>query len=182
VLAACHTLNDASGLAIGARRLTISTAGVVPAIRQLAKEPLQLRLAVSLHAGDQALRAKLMNVAERHPLPELLDACREYHDATRRRVTFEYAVMPGVNDSAAAARALAAFARHVPSKINLIPYNPVRQFEVSAASERDIRAFRQDVRARYPGDVVIRRTRGRDIEAACGMLHATRSSQPASGP
>jgi 23S rRNA (adenine2503-C2)-methyltransferase len=175
VLAAIRMLNDPQGLSIGARHVTVSTAGVVPAIRRLAAEPLQVRLAVSLHTGVQATRASLMNVAERHPLPELLEACQAYHDATRRFVTFEVAVMPGVNDSPAEIAALAAFADRVPSKINLIPYNPVADFEAAAGTAPRAAAFRDALVGAYRGEVVVRRTRGRDIQAACGMLHRHRA-------
>ena len=174
VISACRALNDPDGLGIGARHLTISTSGVVPAIERLAKESLQVRLAVSLHSGHQARREGLMDVAARHPLPELLASCQVYHDATGRHVTFEYAVMPGVNDSPEDARLLADFASQVPSKINLIPYNPVEGFEAPASTERDAARFRAELERHFAGDVMVRQTRGRDIEAACGMLHRSR--------
>jgi 23S rRNA (adenine2503-C2)-methyltransferase len=175
VLAAVATMNEPQGLGIGARHVTISTAGVVPAIRRLAAEPVQVRLAVSLHTARQATREALMNVAERHPLDELREACRAYHDATRRFVTFEVAVMPGVNDTVEEAAALAAFADSVPSKINLIPYNPVAELDVPAGTEGRAAALREALLERFRGEVVVRRTRGRDIEAACGMLHRHRA-------
>ena len=174
VVGACRALNDADGLGIGARHLTISTSGVVPAIERLAKESLQVRLAVSLHSGHQARREALMDVATRHPLPELLASCQVYHVATGRNITFEYAVMRGVNDSAEDARLLAEFAAQVPSKINLIPYNPVEGFEAPASTERDAARFRLELERHFTGDVMVRQTRGRDIEAACGMLHRAR--------
>lgn len=182
VLAACRALNDPRGLGIGARHVTLSTAGVVPAIARLAQEPLQIRLAVSLHTADQELRASLMNVAQRHPLDELRAACVAYHDATGRRVTFEYAVMKGLNDRPGDARALAAWCEGLPSKVNLIPYNPVEGFEAPPATARDAALFRDAlVAAGYRGDVMVRQTRGRDIEAACGMLHRARSSPAGNG-
>ena len=176
VLAACRVLNSPDGLGIGARHLTISTAGVVPAIQQMAAEPLQIRLAVSLHSGDQSRREALMDVAKRFPLNELLVTCQQYQHATGRRITFEYAVMPGINDSPRDAVDLADFAGAVPSKINLIPFNPVEGFDVPSSSERDATRFRAELVRRYTGDVMIRRTRGRDIEAACGMLHRSRAT------
>lgn len=178
VLGACQVLNSPDGLGVGARHLTISTAGVVPAILELAAVPHQFRLAVSLHSGDQARRETLMDVAKRYPLSELLDACRTYQHATGRRITFEYAVMPGVNDAPEDAESVAAFASEVPSKINLIPFNPVAGFEASASSERDATRFRAELVRHFAGDVMIRRTRGRDIEAACGMLHRSRAAAP----
>ena len=177
VLEACRTLNSPDGVGIGARHITISTSGVVPLIEMLAQEPLQLRLAVSLHSGEQALREDLMDVAARHPLDELLGACQAYGSVTGRRVTLEYAVMPGVNDGPEHAASLARFASQLPSKINLIPFNPVEGFEAPPSSERDAARFRDRVSASYAGDVMVRRTRGRDIEAACGMLHRARASR-----
>lgn len=175
VLAACRTLNDPEGVGIGARHLTISTSGVVPAIARIAREPLQVRLAVSLHAADQEQRESLMNVAERFPLNELHEACQAYHDATGRRLTLEWAVMPGINDSLADADRLADFAGGLDAKINLIPYNPVEGFDCPPSSERDAGRFAELLRARFAGDVMVRATRGRDIEAACGMLHRARA-------
>jgi 23S rRNA (adenine2503-C2)-methyltransferase len=175
VLAACRLLNDPDGVGIGARHLTISTSGVVPAIRQLASEPLQVRLAVSLHQADQDLRESLMDVAERFPLNELRESLQAYHHSTGRRPTLEYAVMPGLNDRPADARSLAAFADAVGAKINLIPYNPVEGFESPPSSEQDAARFRRLVLESFEGDVMVRQTRGRDIEAACGMLHRARA-------
>jgi len=174
VMAACRVLNAPEGLNIGARRLTISTAGVVPAIKALAQEPLQVRLAVSLHAADQALRASLMDIALRHTINDLRDACIEYHDTTGRRITLEWAVMGGINDRPQDAAALAEFARAVGAKVNLIPYNPVEGFEAGATSESTASRFRDLLRGSFDGSVMVRRTRGRDIEAACGMLHRAR--------
>ena len=176
VLAACRTLNDPRGLGIGARHLTISTSGVVPAIRQLAAEPLQVRLAVSLHSADQARRENLMDVAKRFPLSELLTACQEYHDATGRLITLEYAVMPGSNDRAEDAQSLARFATAAGAKINPIPYNPVEGFESPPSTERDAARFRRALQSVFDGQVMVRQTRGRDIEAACGMLHRARAA------
>jgi 23S rRNA (adenine2503-C2)-methyltransferase len=175
VLASCRLLNDPQGLGVGARHMTISTAGVVPAIRAIAAEPLQVRLAVSLHAADQALRASLMDIADRYSIDDLRDACIEYHYTTGRRVTLEWAVMAGINDRPDDAAALATFARAVGAKVNLIPYNPVEGFEAAATSERTASRFRDLLRSCFDGSVMVRRTRGRDIEAACGMLHRARS-------
>lgn len=177
VLAACRSLNDAEGVGIGARHLTISTSGVLSAIERLTDEPLQVRLALSLHSGDQAKREGLMDIAKKFTISDLLDACLAYQCATGRRITLEYAVMPGLNDSRADAESLAAFANAVPSKINLIPYNPVAGFECPPSSERDAARFREEVARLFPGDIMVRKTRGRDIEAACGMLHRARAKE-----
>lgn len=182
VLEACRILNDPQGVGIGARHLTISTSGVVPAIQQMTEEPMQMRLAVSLHAADQAQRERLMDVATRFPLNELRDACRAYHDSTGRRVTLEYAVMREINDSPDDARRLADFARAINAKINLIPYNPVAGFECAPSTSHHAASFRILIQQHFAGDVMVRQTRGRDIEAACGMLHRARAATPASEP
>jgi 23S rRNA (adenine2503-C2)-methyltransferase len=180
VLDAVKALNDPAGLEVGARRITVSTSGVVPAIRALGDFPLQVRLAVSLHAADQELRESLMNVAKKHPLEDLRAACRAYHAVTRRRITFEYCLLPGINDGEVNARLLARFAGSVPSKVNLIPYNPVAQFPTEAATPESCRRFqRQLVEAGFGGEISVREPRGRDIEAACGMLHRHRGEQAA---
>lgn len=179
VLQAVRLMNDPTGLGIGARHVTISTAGVVPAIERLAREPLQVRLALSLHSGRQETRARLMNVAERHPVDELLAACRAYHAATRRFITLEVAVMPGINDSPEEIAALTAFAEAVPSKINLIPHNPIPGFGVAEATAETVERVRASLAAGFRGEVLVRRTRGRDVQAACGMLHRARATEAA---
>jgi 23S rRNA (adenine2503-C2)-methyltransferase len=180
VLQALRSFNDAAGLGVGARRITVSTSGVVPAMEELAAEPIQFRLALSLHAADQALRESLMNIAEKHPLDQLQDACRAYCDATRRRITLEYCLIPGVTDGDWNARKLSVWGSAFPSKVNLIPYNPVEEFNTEPATTQTCTRFREQVLAAgYRGDVMIRETRGRDIEAACGMLHRHRGGQAA---
>ncbi|MEM7245238.1 MAG: 23S rRNA (adenine(2503)-C(2))-methyltransferase RlmN [Acidobacteriota bacterium] len=177
VLPAARALNDAAGLGIGARRITISTSGVVAAIGELAREPLQLRLAVSLHAADQDLRESLMNIARRHPLPELMAACRSYHAATRRRITFEYCVIPGVNDREQDVTGLVELLADLSCKVNLIPYNPVEQYQAQGADPSAADRFAKALAAaRAPFEVMIRHPRGRDVEAACGMLHRVREA------
>ena len=122
-----------------------------------------------------------MNIAEKHPLDELLAACQAYQDATRRNVTLEYCLIPGVTDGAENARKLAAWAGKLPSKINLIPYNPVEEFRTAPATQETCQRFRSAViAAGYHGDVTVRETRGRDIEAACGMLHRHRGAAASS--
>ena len=176
VLAAVRALNAPEGVGIGARHITVSTSGVIPAIRRIAEEPIQMRLAVSLHSGDQSKRAALMNVAERFPLNDLLASCQMYHHATGRRVTLEVAVMPGINDNPEDAASLAEFANAVPSKINLIPFNPIEGFDAPPSTEREAARFRDEVARYFEGDIMVRKTRGRDSEAACGMLHRARAT------
>jgi 23S rRNA (adenine2503-C2)-methyltransferase len=168
-LEAIRILHDDAGLAMGARRVTVSTSGVVTGIRRLAEEGLPLGLAVSLHATTDELRDRLVPLNKRWPLGELLEAAREYGRKTGRRVTLEYTLMQGVNDGREDARRLAAMARGLPSKINLIPYNPVPGLEFRRPSPEDVEAF---VRWLYPEApaVMVRNTLGGEIWAACGQL------------
>jgi 23S rRNA (adenine2503-C2)-methyltransferase len=169
VLHAIRILNDPRGLNIGTRRITVSTSGLVPQIQRLASEGLSLGLAVSLHATTDALRDQLVPVNKRWPIRELLDAAREYGQSVGRRVTLEYTLIAGVNDSEQDADRLAAFARELPSKINLIPYNPVPGLEWKRPSPESVRAFAERLYPRAPA-VTVRHTMGGEIWAACGQL------------
>ncbi len=169
VIEAIRILHDPAGLNLGARRVTVSTAGMVPQIRQLAGEGLQLGLALSLHATDDALRNELVPLNRRWPLAELLAAAREYGRATGRRVTLEYTLIAGVNDSPVQAGRLAAIARDLPSKINLIPYNPVPGLPWQRPSAEAVQAFADILLPRAPA-VTVRQTLGGEIWAACGQL------------
>ena len=167
----CRLANDPDGFALGARSIAISTAGWVPGIDRLAAEPLQVKLAVSLHAPDDELRRTLMPVTRRYPLDELMAACRRYRAATRRRVFVEYLLLDGVNDAPAHADALAGLLRRTAPggfHVNLIVYNPTSA-DYRASADTAVEAFRARLeRARVPASV--RRSRGRDIDAACGQL------------
>ncbi|MFN8160787.1 MAG: 23S rRNA (adenine(2503)-C(2))-methyltransferase RlmN [Solirubrobacterales bacterium] len=166
VLAACERLPD---VGISSARTTVSTVGWTPGIERLAAEGPPVRLALSLHAADEALRSELMPVNDRYPLPEVLEACRAWRAARRRKVYVEYLMLAGVNDSPRQARELAAALRPEGAfKVNLIPYNPTDTGFVGSGPEA-IEAFRAAlVAARAPATV--RLTRGRDIDAACGQL------------
>jgi 23S rRNA (adenine2503-C2)-methyltransferase len=168
VLAACERLPD---LGIAASRTTISTVGWVPGIDRLAADGPPVRLALSLHAAEPALRSELMPVNERYPLGEVLEACRRWHAARRRRVYVEYVMLGGVNDRVEQAHALAAALEPRSAfKVNLIPYNPTAAgFTTStrAATETFAAALRK-----RGVPVTVRLTRGRDIAAACGQLAA----------
>lgn len=171
VLAFCRLANDPEGFGLGARSIAISTAGWVPGIDRLADEPLQLKLALSLHAPTDELRTQLMPVAKRYPLDVLLAACRRYRTATRRRIFIEYLLLDHVNDGPAEARQLARLlgsgdrgAFHV----NLIVYNPTSA-EYKAASPERVRAF-QGTLQQAGVDASLRRSHGQDIDAACGQL------------
>ncbi len=172
-LEAIRRLNHPEGMNLGARRFTISTVGLVPRIRQLAREDVQINLAVSLHAADDELRTTMLPVNQRYPLDELMDAVREYARRTRRRVTFEWALIRGVNDTPEQAARLAALLRGLLAHVNLIPLNPTQGFEGQASSRQRAAEFQRLLKERgIPCTVRLRR--GIDIQAGCGQL-ASRS-------
>ena len=166
VLAACERLPD---LGITNRRTAISTVGWIPGIDALAEQPMPIRLALSLHAADDALRTQIMEVNARYPVADVLEACRRFYEAKRRMVFVEYVMLAGVNDRYEQAVQLARVLDPRMFKVNLIPYNPTGAFESS--SRAAISEFKAVLdRARLPATV--RLTRGRDIDAACGQLAA----------
>jgi 23S rRNA (adenine2503-C2)-methyltransferase len=169
VLEAVRVLHDELGLNLGARRITLSTSGLVPQIDRLAGEGLALGLALSLHATTDGLRDQLVPVNRRWPLRELLPAAQAYGLRTGRRVTLEYALIADVNDSAEDADRLAAIARDLPSKINLIPYNPVPGVPYRRPTPGALQAFAERLYPQAPA-VTVRRTQGGEIWAACGQL------------
>ncbi len=166
---AIRILHDERGLNLGARRITVSTSGLVPQIRELAAMRLQVGLAISLHATTDELRSELMPVNRRWPLEELLDAAKEYGHTVGRRVTLEYTLLGGVNDTMEDADRLAAFARRLPSKVNLIPYNPVPGLAWKRPSPEAVDAFAARLYPHAPA-VTVRNTMGGEIWAACGQL------------
>jgi 23S rRNA (adenine2503-C2)-methyltransferase len=166
---AVRLLNAPYGLGLGIRRITVSTVGLVPQIRRLARLRLGCKLAVSLHAPDDDLRSQLVPVNRRYPLAELLDACREYVEAVGRRLTFEYVLLEGVNDSPDHARRLVALLRGMVAHVNLIPWNPVPSLPYRRPEAERVREFARVLRsAGVP--VTVRVERGTDILAACGQL------------
>ena len=167
-LRACRLLNDPEGFALGARNISISTAGVVPGIDRLAGEDLQVNLAVSLHAGSDALRDRLVPLNRRWPLDEVFAACERYLARTRRKVMFEYVVLRGVNDTAAEADALARRLRRPLYHLNLIAYNETGGAFARPAAEA-MRAFCERLVAAGVS-CTVRRSPGAEIEAACGQL------------
>ena len=169
VLQACERLPD---IGITHRRTAISTVGWVPGIERLTEQPMPIRLALSLHAADEALRSQIMPVNDRYPLAEVIAACERFYEAKRRRVFIEYVMLAGVNDRVAQARQLAEVLNHHMFKVNLIPYNPTGAYDGS--SPRAIEAFRAELEAHGIG-ATVRLTRGRDIDAACGQLAAARA-------
>jgi 23S rRNA (adenine2503-C2)-methyltransferase len=167
VLAACRRLPD---LGITHRRTAISTVGWIPGIERLASEPVPLRLALSLHAADDALRSQLMAVNDRYPLAQVIAACEAFYARKRRRVFVEYVMLAGVNDQHAQAVALAGLLDPRAFKVNLIPYNPTAS-SYRGSGPKAIEAFRAELERRGLA-VTVRLTRGREIDAACGQLAA----------
>ncbi len=173
VLKSLYLLNKEVG--IGFRHITLSTVGIVPGIRRLAQEKLQLTLAVSLHAPNQELREQLIPVAKIWPLEELMGACRYYIAQTGRRITYEYLLLKGVNDRPEHALELAQLLKGQICHINLIPFNPAPTLKTFQPSrEEDILRFEKILKAQGLA-VTLRTPRGRDIEAACGQLYHLRS-------
>ncbi len=168
VISAMRIMLDDFGYGLSKRRVTLSTAGVVPAIKQL-REDCDVSLAVSLHAPDDALRNELVPLNRKYPIRELLDTCKAYVGEGRRRVTFEYVMLAGVNDSDSHARALVKCLRGVPAKVNLIPFNPFPTTCYQRSEESRIDRF-FEILNRAGIVTITRRTRGDDIDAACGQL------------
>ena len=164
-------------LGIGARHLTVSTVGLIPGIRKLARADLPVNLAVSLHAADDALRDELVPINRRYPLGELAEACADYFRATRRRISFEWALIDGVNDRRGDAEGLARLARPLRAHVNLIPLNPTPGYAVRGSAPSRVRAFRSELEG-LGVNVTVRDTRGTEIDAACGQLRAGHEATP----
>ncbi|HQU72137.1 MAG TPA: 23S rRNA (adenine(2503)-C(2))-methyltransferase RlmN [Calditrichia bacterium] len=170
VIDACKIMSDPEGLAIAAKKVTISTVGIVPRIRQFSEEDQPFSLAISLHAPTQALRQSIMPVADKFSLEELMDSAREYTRITRKRITFEYVLLAGVNDNLRQARELLKLLSPLKCKLNLIPYNDTGLGYDLPAQERQ--ATFLEALSRAPFTVTLRKNRGNDIAAACGQLYA----------
>lgn len=166
---------------IGARHLTVSTVGLVPGILRMAAEDLPVGLAVSLHAADDELRDELVPINRTYPLEVLMSACHQYVEATRRRLSFEWAMIDGVNDRFEDARRLAALATPLRAHVNLIPLNPTPGYAVRGSSGNRVRAFRAELE-RLGVNVTVRDTRGTEIDAACGQLRAGHEATPVRRP
>jgi 23S rRNA (adenine2503-C2)-methyltransferase len=166
---ALGVITDADGFGLGARHITVSTVGLVPGIRRMTAEPLQINLAVSLHAPNDALRAQLVPIDRRYPLDELMPAVHDYVTHTHRRVTFEYALMNGINDSTELARQMAGLLQGLLCHVNLIPLNPVVGSPYQPTTPERAAAFQSILTARgIPTTMRLRR--GIDIDAGCGQL------------
>ena len=166
---ALRILNDEHGLALPPRRVTLSTVGLLPALERLALEPLMPNLAISLHAPTDAVRGQLVPLNKKYGVKEIIDACARFPLARRRRITFEYVLLAGVNDSADAARRLAKLLAGVKSKVNLIPLNAAPGIPFERPSDQAIDRFAR-ILAEQHLVVSVRKSRGRDIRAACGQL------------
>ena len=177
--AAIERLHDDAGLS--ARNFTVSTVGIIPGIRRLSHERLPVNLAVSLHAANDELRNSLVPINRRYPIADLMEACRDYFAAKGRRVSFEWALIDGVNDRPRDAEEFAALARDLRAHINLIPLNPTPGYEVRGTPMPRVIAFRDRLRA-LGANATVRRNRGTDIDAACGQLRAAAVDQPVSPP
>jgi 23S rRNA (adenine2503-C2)-methyltransferase len=175
VMPALTLLNQAYGM--GARRITVSTVGIVPGIIELAERPEQFRLAVSLHAPNQVLREQLVPIEKKYPLPDLMESLDRFEAAGGRRITFEYVMIAGVNDELDHARQLAALVGRFQSHVNLIPFNPIPGTDWQPTAPERLRAF-ADVLESEGVPATVRSPRGRDIAAACGQLRAEHATKP----
>jgi 23S rRNA (adenine2503-C2)-methyltransferase len=174
-LQAVMILNAPWGVGLGARKMTVSTSGLVPRIRDLADQPLQIRLAISLHGASDAVRSQIMPVNQKYPVAELMDACAYYSERKKQMITFEYILIEGVNDAPSEARLLAERARGLRAKINLIPYNTVEGLPWNRPSETVQEEFLSILR-NHGLAATIRREKGHDIDAACGQLRRRMSA------
>jgi 23S rRNA (adenine2503-C2)-methyltransferase len=169
VIKAIRIINSKSALNIGARRITVSTCGIIPGIRRLADEGLQIELSVSLHAADDETRSPLLPINKKYPLKDLILACRQYIRRTSRQITFEYILIQGVNSSLPDTQKLSKILSNLNCKVNLIPCNVIKELKVEPPNKLDILLFR-DYLSKHGINVTLRKPRGQDIEAACGQL------------
>ena len=175
-LQAIERMNHPDGFNFGARRFTISTVGLVPAIRRFAEEKRQVNLAVSLHAATDELRSSLLPVNRKYPLDELFQACRDYVEATHRRITFEWALIQGVNDTLDQAKELVKRLAGMLCHVNVIPLNPTKDYQGQASTQQQARLFKDELE-KHGIPCTIRVRRGIDIQAGCGQL-AIQQIQP----
>jgi len=166
-----HIINDSLGLAIGSRHITISTCGFVDKILEYANNGLQTNLAISLHAPNDEIRNQLMPINKKYPMDVLKEAIKTYSEKTNRRVTFEYILLDGVNDSLIHARQLAHYVHGLNAYVNLIPYNSVSEFQYQQSKSQNVEAFKNEL-LRLQINTTLRKEKGTDILAACGQLRA----------
>jgi 23S rRNA (adenine2503-C2)-methyltransferase len=166
---AIEMLNSPEGFGLGARNMVVSTAGLVPQIKRWSQEKLQVGLAVSLHASDNGLRNQLVPINRKYPLEQLIPACQEYYQTTGRRLSFEYILFNGINDSIAQARSLARLIQGLNGHVNLIPANPTNDPSFRPPPRQAILAFEQELKQCHV-NATLRESRGQDIDAGCGQL------------
>jgi 23S rRNA (adenine2503-C2)-methyltransferase len=171
VVEAIRIMNSPSGMAIAAKKITVSTSGVTPKIKKLADSGLKVRLALSLHAATQEKRVEIMPVARTFGLERLMEAVKYFAEATSDRVTFEYILFDGFNDTMDDVRSLTQLVRGIPCKINVLAYNQVAGLSFKRPSDEKVDWFGKQLYPRVPA-VTVRKSRGRDIDAACGQLAA----------
>jgi len=170
VLKAIRIINSSYSLNIGARRITISTCGIIPGIKRLANEDLQIELSISLHAADDKTRNSLVPINKKYPLKELISACKEYIDKTNRQITFEYILIRGINSDLQNARKLSTMLKGLKlCKVNIIPCNFIKELKVEPPKTTEILLFKNYL-LRQGINVTLRKPRGQDIEGACGQL------------
>jgi 23S rRNA (adenine2503-C2)-methyltransferase len=177
VLPALDQILSPKGLGIGARHLTLSTSGLVPKILELAKYPAQIRLAISLHGGDNETRRKIMPINDRYSIEELLESCEKFIARRKKMITLEYILIEGINDDLDQAELLAKHAKRLNAKVNLIPYNQVDGLEWKRPELSQIQAFRKKVEQGNAPRVTLRMEKGHDIDAACGQLRLRETSE-----
>lgn len=180
VLRFLELVNSPEGLNISMRHISLSTCGLVPKIDRLAEQKLQLTLSVSLHAPNDEIRSRIMPVNRAFPIEQLLDACRRYYAATGRRISFEYAMIDGVNDTEAAARELLQRLKGLPAHLNLIPLNHVQESPLKPSSRQAVARF-QKILEDGGVTATVRRTLGGDIDASCGQLRRKYAKEHSAG-
>ena len=179
LLPALDTILSPQGLGIGARHITLSTSGLVPKILELANYPAQIRLAISLHGGDDDTRSKIMPINERYPMAELLGACEKFIEQRKKMITLEYILIKGINDDLKQAELLAEHAQRLNAKVNLIPYNRVDGLDWERPDKEQINAFYKTVEREKAPRVTLRMEKGHDIDAACGQLRLKEQNKQA---
>ena len=176
IMSFIRIINHPKAFAIGARHITVSTCGIVPRIKQFAHEGIQVQLAISLHGPTDEIRSKIMPINNRYPVDEVIEAAKYYESVTNKRVTFEYILIDGVNDSLSEAKALVALVKDMLAFVNLIPYNPVDEHGFKRSKQSSQRAF-FDYLMQNGVNTTLRKEFGSDIDAACGQLRAKKEKE-----
>jgi len=177
VLKACRILNDDYGPALSQKKITISTVGIVRGMRKFVVVANKLGLALSLHSADENIRQSIMPVAKKNPLADIMVEAKRYTELTRRRISFEYLLLGGINDSISDAKELVKIIQGIPCKINLMRYNPVEGLPFKRPLEKDVIRFQEYLNPRVYA-VTVRESRGADIKGACGQLAGQTAEQP----